>query len=119
MANNLYPRWVTGNVVGGRDQWSWQSMLWRSTCRVGVPLPGNPAFRGPWSGYLKVERGTPARLKEHYLDSVAAHPERDLARPFVVALLPIPVHDHLASDAEPGPIVRGEIKGIEGVTGHA
>jgi hypothetical protein len=50
---------------------------------------------------------------------VAARPERDLARLFVVALLPISVHDHLASDAEPGPIVRGEIKGIEGVTGDA
>jgi hypothetical protein len=86
---------------------------------VGVPLPGDPDFGGPRCGYLKAERGTPARLKEHYLDSVASYPERDLARPFVVALLPISVHDHLASDAEPGPIVRGEIKGIEGITGHA
>ena len=104
---------------GGGDEWGWQSMLWGSTCRVGIPRPRNWGLFGPRSGYLKVERGTPARLKEHNLDRMAARPERNLAWLLVVALWPIAIHDDLPRNAEPGSIVGGEIKGIEGVMGHA
>jgi len=86
---------------------------------VGIPGPRNLGFLDPRGRDLKVERGTPARLKEHDLDRMAACPECHLAWLLVVTLRPIAIHDDLSGNTEPGSIVRGEIKGIEGVTGHA
>src|SRR5690349_6709314 len=86
---------------------------------MGVPGTGNRGFWSVRRGHLEAELGTPGRLKERQLDRVAAGSERDLPRLLIVTLRPIPVDHKLAGNAEPGPIVGGEIEGIERVTGHA
>src|SRR5205085_7938669 len=94
-------------------------MLRRAAGLMGVPGTGNRGFWSVWRGHLEAQLGAPGCLNERHLDRVAAGSERDLPRLLIVTLRPIPVDHKLACNAKPGPVVGGEIKRIERVTGYA
>ena len=89
----------------------------RELILVNVPVLRDGASDRGGCGELELQLGTSGGLKVDHFHWV--QPIRSaMTWLFIVALRPVAVHHEVAGNAEPGAIIRDQIKGVQSVFGH-